>query len=240
MPADQSYARRMLYEAIDTFGERAMFPSHDLNFPTLLEQVYAEQGRFFVVQIGANDGVLYDPIYDFVTRHAPHVSGVMVEPVPDYFARLQVNYRDYPQIQPVQAAIHKQQKEMTIYRVDPQMAHLLPAWAQGIASFNPQHHVLSETPAKYMRAQRVPCLTLSELLQRYGVQALDLLQIDTEGYDAEIIASLDFARFRPRLLRFEHGLPDRIMSKAVFFATLQRLIDQGYRLLFEEYDALAY
>jgi hypothetical protein len=32
----------------------------------------------------------------------------------------------------------------------------------------------------------------------------DLLQIDAEGYDSAILRMTDFARFRPRLIKYEH------------------------------------
>jgi len=45
---------------------------------------------------------------------------------------------------------------------------------------------------------------LDTLLVRHGVSRIDLLVIDTEGHDSEILRSLDFTRFRPVLLMFEH------------------------------------
>jgi hypothetical protein len=36
------------------------------------------------------------------------------------------------------------------------------------------------------------------------VDRVDLLAIDTEGYDAEIIRHIDFGAYRPRLLEYEH------------------------------------
>ena len=72
-------------------------------------------GRFKFVQIGANDGVRFDSLYSFVTNHS--CSGIVVEPLPDMFARLRTNYADYPQIIPVNKAIHETARTLSLFRV---------------------------------------------------------------------------------------------------------------------------
>ena len=47
-------------------------------------------------------------------------------------------------------------------------------------------------------------MRLDTLLERHGISRIDLLVIDTEGHDFEILRALDFTRFRPVLLMFEH------------------------------------
>ena len=48
---------------------------------------------FFVVQIGANDGQMADPIHNKVKAHK--WSGVFVEPVKYLYERLQKNYKGF-------------------------------------------------------------------------------------------------------------------------------------------------
>jgi hypothetical protein len=42
--------------------------------------------NFFFVQIGANNGQRFDPIYELVTRHK--LAGLAIEPLPDLFEEL--------------------------------------------------------------------------------------------------------------------------------------------------------
>ena len=57
------------------------------------------------------------------------------------------------------------------------------------------------------RAQiTVQCVTLQDLLVKHNITDLDLLQIDAEGYDYEILKSIDFQRIKPRFINFEHAL----------------------------------
>ena len=60
----------------------------------------------------------------------------------------------------------------------------------------------------------------------------DLLAVDTEGHDAAILAGVDFERFRPRLVLYEHfHLPadERV-------GTRERLHGDGYETMEEGFD----
>lgn len=207
-------------------------------FEPLLYRRLAKSPDFFFIQIGANDGISSDPIRRFVTRN--HVAGLVVEPLKDIFEKLVHNYRDFPRVRPVNVALHQSAKSMQIHRVDPVIGAHLGEWAQGIGSFKASHHFLSETPEQVMMSETVPCITLSELMEQQNVAGLDLLQIDTEGYDREILKMIDFTRHKPAIIRFEHGLPNGIMTLADFKECAALLMDHGYYLVTESYDAVAY
>lgn len=199
-----------------------------------------QTGRIVFVQIGANDGRSFDPIHKFMVRHHEAVRGVVIEPMKDFFGRLCETYKDYPNITPVNVAIHNTQKEMKLYRPDPAKLRDLPDYARGIASFNPDLHTLCKTPTSAMIAETVKCMSLGELLDAHKMESLDLLQIDTEGYDAEIIMGIDFARIRPEIIHFEHGLRTGIMTPEVFHKVAGVLHENGYDVALEDFDATAY
>lgn len=206
-------------------------------FRSLLRRRIHREADFFFVQIGASDGKLDDPIYRWVVRHRLH--GLVVEPLPDVFTQLAANYAANPEVTPVNAAIHATERETTLYRVDPCWEEA-PTWAKGIASFDPGHHEKSGIPAERMRAERVRCMTLRELCAGYGVARIDLLQIDTEGYDCEIVRMIDFETMSPRMIRFEHRLEEGVMSREAFAEILDLLYGHGYEILIERHDAVAY
>ena len=173
---------------------------------------------FFFIQIGACDGITFDPIYQFVTINHKRVRGIVVEPLRDYFKELQHNYQRYPNILPVCVAIHNERKEMTLYRADPSGIHNLPEGTKGISSFNENHHKRSGTSSDLIIQEKVRCISLAQLLEDYHVEKIDLLQIDTEGYDAQIILNIDFNCIKPKIIRFEHDLRHGTMSKEQFLA----------------------
>jgi FkbM family methyltransferase len=204
----------------------------------LSEQLQRAGREFFFVQIGANDGVSFDWISSFIREH--RLRGVAVEPLPDVFAELCRNYRDYPDVTLVNVAIHRSLREVTLYRVHPDKTAGLPDWAKTIASLDPQHHLKSAMPSEVIVAETVPAIPLEELLDGHGITRIDLLQIDVEGYDYEIIRMIDFDRIRPALIRFEHNVRSNVMSRQQLRDCVSYLMDAGYYILMDTMDAVAY
>ena len=46
-------------------------------------------------------------------------------------------------------------------------------------------------------------ITLDDLLEREGVEKIDLLSMDIEGHEAKALAGFDIERFRPELVVIE-------------------------------------
>ena len=64
--------------------------------------------------------------------------------------------------------------------------------------------------------------------------------LDTEGYDYQILMSIDFAHVKPRMIRFEHGVRDQLMPHENFTKVCSYLNSFGYQIIAESYDATAY
>jgi FkbM family methyltransferase len=220
----------------DRFHREKYMPRAEFRPMEQLFHRYMHPG-FFFIQIGANDGVYKDPVYPLVTRAG--VGGILVEPLPDLFSQLRENYAGHPRVELVNMAIHRHAGEMDLYRVDPR-ATGYPEWVKGIASFRKDHHQLSGVDPGDMIITRVPCLSLEQLLTRYRVERVDLLQVDTEGYDLEILKMIDFNRIRPSIISFEHGVREGIMTRSDFRESTELLLDQGYHLIILQHDAIAY
>jgi FkbM family methyltransferase len=235
---------RTLARPVQSLLMRRGYRIQEVDSPNFLEPLLYRclhnTSEFFFVEIGANDGVTFDPVYPFVVRNPDKVRGIVVEPMKDVFEELKRNYAGYPRIVPVNAAIHNSAKEIELYRVDPVKQPQLPEWTKGIASFRRDHHTLSGMSSEHMIADKVPCMTFDELLERHDVARVDLLQIDTEGYDYDILMALDFARLRPTIIHFEHGLPNGIMTRDKLKEVVDRLYAQNYLFILEQYDAIAY
>lgn len=73
---------------------------HPLSFGELTDWLFTRAGNVFspvkFVQVGAHDGVSGDPINQFVI--ADGWMGLVIEPVPHLFERLQQTYRDVPSV----------------------------------------------------------------------------------------------------------------------------------------------
>ncbi len=139
----------------------------------LLHHLIEKKGRVSFIQIGANDGRKNDPLYEFVTLNYKRVNGLCVEPMKDFYEKLKANYSRFPNITPINVAIHNTAKEFNLYRVNPAKLNSLPNWAYGISSFNPDHHKRTGIPSECIIAEKVECLSLTDLLNHYHVSDLD-------------------------------------------------------------------
>lgn len=199
-----------------------------------LDLLLNSRPHFKFIQIGANDGVRFDMLYSIVTTHP--CSGVVVEPLQDMYQRLQANYADYPAIVPIRKAIHASSAPLPLYRLVPSAVGRYAGWASGIASFDRQHLLSHGIAAEDIITEQVECLSLMTLVEQTGMLDADLLQIDTEGYDAAILAMIDFQKFRPRLIKYEH----KNMLAAEHAATADNLRKNGYHSALEGTDTIAW
>lgn len=204
-----------------------------------LEQLFHRKlhDNFFFLQIGANNGVRFDPIYHLVTSNP--VKGLVIEPIKEYYNELEKNYAEFPKIIPVNLAIHQQQRTVTMYKVK-DGTNKYPEWAKGIASFNPEHHKKSGIASEDIGEETVEAVRLDELIKRYDITHIDLLQIDTEGYDYKILKMLNLDEIKPEIISFEHSILDAVMTYEQLFEIQERLIQKGYNFIMLNQDAIAY
>lgn len=187
------------------------------------------------IQIGANDGVLGDPIRHLVLEYG--LPGLLVEPIPDRFARLRENYSGHPGVEFEQSAVGEEDGEATIYRVRP--GPEMPEWVQGIASFDRRHLSSRKFGLKdlerHVEGVTVPVLSMPTLLRKHKLESCDLLQIDTEGYDCRLVQCAIRSGLRPAIINYEfiHVDPaERVRCKRL-------LADHGYSFLDIGRDTLA-
>jgi len=176
----------------------------------------------FVVQIGANDGSVGDPLVDAFSK--TRWSGLLVEPVPHLCDALAERYRARPGVRVERAAVSTHDGEASLYRLR-RVPGTTPEWFDQLATLNREvllkHRSLIPELESLLIEERVPTACLDTLLTRHGVSRIDLLVIDTEGHDCEILRALDFTRFRPALLMFEHqhlSANDKAIAYAVLAA----------------------
>ncbi len=161
----------------------------------------------FFVQIGANDGVTYDPLHRYITKH--NLAGVALEPAPSVFEVLTRTYAAYPRVKCINAAIGKERGRAPLYTVKDE--HLKTEDARraftGGASFLKGVRLKTLAgklpgnidPESYVVSTPVEVMTFEDL----AVERVDFLQIDAEGYDYEILKTVDLRRYRPTIINFE-------------------------------------
>jgi hypothetical protein len=78
---------------------------------------------------------------------------------------------------------------------------------------------------------RVPCVTLDDFLAQREITDLDFLKIDAEGYDFDVLESLDFSRITPELVLVEYGAHFARQTPDVVNKAIAAMAAQGYGAL---------
>lgn len=193
--------------------------------PYVVAQLLLRNNDPTFLQIGAFDGVGDDDLRELIKTH--HLRGVLVEPQPAAFAKLKETYADQPQVVLLQAAIAEREGARDLY--------VRKSKTSMAASFDRGHlrrHNIAESDIGTIS---VPCHTVEGALRLAGLTTVDIIQIDAEGYDWQIIHSINLDRVRPQIIRFEY----RNMPPTDADACLAHLAARGYQFLLERRDIVA-
>jgi FkbM family methyltransferase len=188
---------------------------------------------FWCVQIGAHDGVSYDPVREYITGYG--FPALLIEPQPDIFARLKENYLEFDNVIFENVAVAHQEGTIPMYRYRAGAhtsydASTLSSTVKEVLERN-VHGVSAE-----IEEIHVPARTLPGLLEKYAIHNIGLLQIDTEGFDFDVIKMIDYEKTKPVIINFEDGF----LSRKERTACLELLCSQGYRVLKNGWDTVAY
>ncbi len=200
----------------------------------------SKQPSVFFIQVGANDGLHRDPIHDLIGNN-PNWKGIFIEPVRFLFERLRLNYANQDRFVFENVAVATEKGMARFYYVaedaKEKLGPQLPIWYDQLGSFD-RNHILKHLEGKlepYIVETQVECVPLQEILDRNGVTELDLLHVDTEGFDYKVLAQVDFNRYRPRVVLYEHE--HLSMEERQKAASL--LNGSGYQVTQYEGDTLA-
>jgi FkbM family methyltransferase len=206
--------------------------------PRLLAEFASAYPEAVFVEVGSNDGEQHDHLRSFIL--SSDWRGIMVEPVPYVFERLRRSYGAHGRIALENAAVGERDGVLPFFHVRDASAEEragLPDWYDGIGSFS-RESLLAHAPEIPDIEERIVCaevetLTFESLCRRHGVEQVDLLVIDTEGYDWRILQTLDLTqRNRARLIVYEHYH----LSEADRAAAAEYLEAHSYKTMEEGFD----
>lgn len=192
-----------------------------------------------MVQVGACDGVLDDPVEPYI--RAGYLRGLLVEPQPEAYQALAERYAGNPFIRTENSAVSPTPGSLPMHRINPSHRHLLRSWALGMASAKPDA-LLAElgkvmpNPHEAIETIEVEAITWDLLFQRHGMAEIDFLQLDTEGLDGVLLDSFPFDNHLPLLIHFEWSH----IREPELASLFNSLMDRGYRLHITGIDAIAF
>jgi len=197
-------------------------------FGNVLRQIHQNFGAAtFFVEIGANDGKFADPLFEKV--NAWKWRGLLVEPLEDVFRLLKQNYAHLPGLSFENSAIAESQGEKMIRRVPLEEVRKMEEecrgrpdegmcrYAIGVGSIKNDsfsHWILKERGVD----EKVHCMRLDQLFAKHKISTVHIFQVDTEGYDGEIVLQLFNPSMRehfPMILQMEADHLDHAQLKQV-------------------------
>jgi FkbM family methyltransferase len=196
------------------------------------------------VQIGAHDGTQLDPLREAIL--GSRWRGIMVEPVPYVFRRLEARYRSNPRVILENVAVDATDGAREFhFLAEASDGDDVWRWYDALGSFRREvvlsHDQLVPDIATRLVSMDVPCVTFETLCTRNGIDHVDVVQIDTEGYDREILELVDLERYGTHLVVFEHlhlGPEGRAACRDLLTRHGFELVSDGMDTLAVHHDAL--
>jgi FkbM family methyltransferase len=181
------HARRRLFEGLGS--ARYSRPAHG-GIDAKLQRHLPPSGVF--LEAGANDGYTWSNTY-YLERFCGW-SGVLVEPIPQLYEECRGLRRRSVVVNCALVAPDFTGESVTMTYSDLRSL---------IKDSEPlmQQHAESEAVDGYEVS--VPARTLEQVLQETGIEQLDFVSLDLEGFEAPALRGLDLDRRRPRFLLVE-------------------------------------
>jgi len=163
-------------------------------------------------QIGTNDG---DDLFNkLVQKYIPECI-ILVEPNNDLINKIKKNYSNMNNVYIYNNAIYYTDDE-DIQLYIPAKNGVMGTVAENGLIYSDSHFSLvpmNDWGNKNDMAKiTTKSITFDTICSNHGITNIDYLQIDTEGFDSEIIKMIDFSKYKINTIRFE-----KWPFKSVFF-----------------------
>lgn len=191
----------------------------------------------YFVQIGSHDGLKNDPLHHFLLNNEQWY-GDLIEPVTSIYEKLVKNLADIAdRVRFHNCAIGIKDEEQPFYFI--KGSENLPNWIEQAGSLNKD--MLTRLEINYpdiagnIEIQNVLTYSFDTFTKKNKIDKIDLLHIDTEGYDHLILNSINLKKWDIPLIMFEHLHINKLEYKSL----LKKLSELNYDLTYWEYDTIA-
>jgi FkbM family methyltransferase len=219
----------------------------------LLSRRIQNSQKLRIAQIGSNDGLINDPLYEFSRQFSDATDILLIEPQSILLDALKKNYAFHPSHVIFNGAIGPE-RSLSLFSVKSEVwAKLDVPYAEGWPLYRAPSGVASsdkEYVADWLRRHlkgpwrtddvleeiKVPCGPLSDAIAASGFgQPIDVLQVDTEGFDDIVLYNSSIVSVRPAIIYFEA----KNLSADRYRKLVEFLCGHGYWTTRQDGDALA-
>jgi FkbM family methyltransferase len=194
------------------FNESYSQVGEDMAIKYILEDLMGVR-RGFYIDVGCNHPV---HISNSFKLYVQNWKGLTIDLNKDLILQHQTERRDDIQ---VHSAVSDEEKEVTVYEFDDHAVNTIDAdaYSKAAKNYNPK------TNFSTIRTK-----TLNQILQENNIKDVDLLLIDVEGHDLNVLKSIDFNKYRPKLIVVEVFIYD--MAKVNENELVRYMQSMGYTM----------
>ena len=190
----------------ETIKTERYIESSSLNSGDFIKILISKKKINNIIQIGANDGKSDDFLRSSINIDT---NLLLVEPIKSAFDQLEKNYSNYKNVKFINKAIDVVTGKKNIFSVNPKYYDFYEkkykskdvSWLTVLASFHKKHLEYHGVKSNHIQSTEIDCINFKELIEQYDFQKLDLLVIDTEGYDDVLVENfIQNTNFRPFII----------------------------------------
>ena len=178
----------------ETIKTERYIESSSLNSGDFIKFLISKKKINNIIQIGANDGKSDDFLRSSINIDT---NLLLVEPIKVAFEKLQKNYSGYKNVKFINKAIDVVTGKKNIFSVNPKYYDFYEkkykskdvSWLTVLASFHKEHLEYHGIKSNHIQSVEIDCINFKELIEQYDYQKLDLLVVDTEGYDDVLVTN---------------------------------------------------
>ena len=211
---------KILKKIVGIFGYKLIDKNHIKNNRILEDNSYLSNEKIlsflfnqkkidYLIQIGANDGLRFDNLNQYIKFHK--TKSLLVEPIKQNFEDLKDNYKGYPNIIFENLAIAVNDEISYLYKVNPlKLKNYIGDHYIGITSFDKNHLIKHGVKKKDIIKEEVNSISINNLIIKHNINKFDLLFVDAEGYDADIVSDfLNSSLMRPVIILEYLHIPNK-------------------------------
>jgi FkbM family methyltransferase len=180
----------------------------------ILGYVFKSEKSGFYVDVGAND-----PDERTVTKYFYLAGwrGINIEPIPELVEKLN---KSRPEDANIGVAISDTPGELAFFKYEGQ--------ASGLSTLSPKIAASHRAKGFKFTTIKVPVTTLNAVLDEHAKDKPEItfLNIDVEGFEKQVLSSIDFKRYHPRVIMAESTAPLTEVATHQLWESI--LIGNGY------------
>lgn len=218
------------------------------NLDFILSLIFLWNDQLSVVQIGANDGVMCDPLRRYLINHKGKI--LLIEAVPFYCEKLKELYKSKENVTILNNLISNTSSEKDFFYIDPSIASSMDGdgpnnqWAHGQGSIDKEviiswikknsfrgenYRKNINNYIKSIKSIKLISKKLNDIANENDLgNGIDLLVLDVQGHEFKILENLPNIKKLPLFIIYED---DSSMSEMDSKNLSYLLIKYGYRLI---------